>query len=116
MKLQLKNLDPNGIPSLCLVSIVGTIGLSSLMILPILVGVYIGFQFLLPAIGLFEFPALLPDIGFNGMIKILVAMLILIGVDSPVGYSVGIGLYSVAWAFSWPTSSASRRILTIRAR
>lgn len=319
MKSPLTKLDPNGIPSLCLISIVGTIGLSSLMILPILVGayvdylgfaedtagwisaanlagvavmtlvvslktkhwplakiagygmavmilfdiltlyfqslhaftvirflsgmgggaaqaavaaaiarlvhsdkgygVYIGFQFLLPAIGLFGFPALLPEIGFNGMMKILivlevlsllmipvfvnyklpapredaeadsdvfeialilqkpamlsiiglcvygaanaaiwayadrmgikagltsestgnvlsavtaiavlgaflviwlqdkfghirpltagiacqiVAMLILIGVDSPVGYSVGIGLYSVAWAFSWP--------------
>lgn len=319
MKSQLERLDPNGVLSLCLISFVGTIGLSSLMILPILVGsyvdylgfaedtagwisaanlagiavmtlvvslktkhwplekiagygllfmilfdvltlyfqslhaftvirflsgmgggaaqaavaaaiarllrsdkgygIYIGFQFLLPAIGLFGFPALLPDIGFNGMIQILialeilslllvpafvnyklpkrsidaeadsdvfevalilqkpamlsiiglcvygaanaaiwayadrmgihaglssegtgnvlsavtalsvlgafmviwlqntfghirplsagiacqiVAMLILIGIDSPVGYTLGIGLYSIAWAFSWP--------------
>ena len=29
-------------------------------------------------------------------------MLILIGIDSPVGYTLGIGLYSIAWAFSWP--------------
>ena len=319
MKSRLEKLDPNGNFSLCLVSFVGTVGLSALMILPILVGsyvdyldfgedtagwisaanlagiavmtlvvslktkhwplekiagyglavmivfdiltlyfhslhaftvirffsgmgggaaqaavaaaiarlahsdkgfgIYIGFQFLLPAIGLFGFPAVLPDIGFNGMIQVLialeivsllmvpalmnyplprrsrdaeadsdvfeiglilqkpamlsiaglcvygaanaaiwayaermginaglsnegtgnvlaavtaisvlgallvtwlqnklghirplavgiacqiVAMLILIGIDSPVGYTVGIGLYSIAWAFSWP--------------
>ena len=177
MKSQLERLDPNGVLSLCLISFVGTIGLSSLMILPILVGsyvdylgfaedtagwisaanlagiavmtlvvslktkhwplekiagygllfmilfdvltlyfqslhaftvirflsgmgggaaqaavaaaiarllrsdkgygIYIGFQFLLPAIGLFGFPALLPDIGFNGMIQILIALEIL---------------------------------------
>ncbi len=37
-------------------------------------GIYIAFQFLLPAIGLFAFPALLPDIGFNGMIEILIVL------------------------------------------
>jgi len=37
-------------------------------------GIYIGFQFLLPAIGLFGFPALLPDIGFNGMLQILIVL------------------------------------------
>ena len=319
MKSRVEKLDPDGTFSLCLISLVGTIGLSALMILPILVGsyvdylgfgvdtagwisaanlagiavmtlvvslktkhwplekiagyglvamilfdiltlyfhslqaftvirflsgmgggaaqaavaaaiarlahsdkgfgIYIGFQFLLPAIGLFGFPAALPDIGFNGMIQVLialevtsllmvpvlanyrlpkrgndaeagsdvfeialilqkpamlsilglcvygaanaaiwayaermgihaglsneatgnvlsfitalsvlgaflviwlqnkfghvrplsagiscqiVAMLVLIGVDTPVGYSVGIGMYSIAWAFSWP--------------
>ena len=30
------------------------------------------------------------------------AMLILVKFTSPVGYSVGVGLYSIAWAFSWP--------------
>jgi predicted MFS family arabinose efflux permease len=37
-------------------------------------GIYVGFQFVLPAIALFGFPALLPDIGFNGMIQILIAL------------------------------------------
>ncbi len=170
----LKKLNPDGTPSLCLVSFIGTVGLSPLMILPILVGsyvdhlgfaedtagwisaanlsgiaimtlvvslktkhwplakiagyglaamitfdiltlyfhslptfavlrflsgmgggaaqaavaaaiarllhsdkgfgIYIAFQFLLPAIGLFAFPSLLPVIGFNGMILILIVL------------------------------------------
>jgi len=37
-------------------------------------GIYIAFQFLLPAIGLFGLPALLPNIGFNGMMGILIAL------------------------------------------
>jgi len=37
-------------------------------------GIYIAFQFLLPAIGLYAFPALLPEIGFNGMIEILIGL------------------------------------------
>ena len=174
MQHYLKKLNPDGVPSLCLVSFIGTVGLSALMILPILVGsyidylgfaedtagwisaanlagiavmtlivslktkhwplakiagyglvvmivfdiltlyshsppsfaalrfasgmgggaaqaavaaaiarlvhsdkgfgIYIAFQFLLPAIGLFALPALLPEIGFNGMLQILIAM------------------------------------------
>jgi len=174
MNRYLERLNPDGAPSLCLISFVGTIGLSSLMILPILVGsyvdylgfaedtagwisaanlsgiavmtlvvslktkhwplakiagyglmamivfdiltlyfhslptfaalrffsgmgggaaqaavaaaiarlmhsdkgfgIYIAFQFILPAIGLFAFPALLPDIGFNGMIQVLIVL------------------------------------------
>jgi len=174
MNRYLKKLNPDGAPSLCLVSFIGTVGLSALMILPILVGsyvdylgfaedtagwisaanlsgialmtlvvslktkhwplakiagyglvvmivfdiltlyfhslpsfavlrfasgmgggaaqaavaaaiarlmhsdkgfgIYIAFQFILPAIGLFAFPALLPDIGFNGMIIILIVL------------------------------------------
>lgn len=30
------------------------------------------------------------------------AMLILIGFPSPIGFGIGIGLFSVAWAFTWP--------------
>ena len=177
LKSQLEKLDPAGSLSLCMVSFVGTIGLSALMILPILVGsyidylgfaedtagwisaanlagiavmtlvvslktnhwplvkitgyglavmilfdiltmyfqslqaftvirflsgmgggaaqaavaaaiarllhsdkgygIYIGFQFLLPAIGLFAFPAVLPEIGFNGMMQVIVALEVL---------------------------------------
>lgn len=174
MNRYLKKLNPDGAPSLCLVSFIGTVGLSALMILPILVGsyvdylgfaedtagwisaanlsgiavmtlivslktkhwplakiagyglvvmivfdiltlyshslpsfavlrfasgmgggaaqaavaaaiarlmhsdkgfgIYIAFQFILPAIGLFAFPALLPDIGFNGMLITLIVL------------------------------------------
>ncbi|MCP3675183.1 MAG: MFS transporter [Gammaproteobacteria bacterium] len=35
-------------------------------------GIYMAFQFLMPALGLFVFPSLLPDIGFNGMLEILI--------------------------------------------
>lgn len=37
-------------------------------------GIYIGFQFLLPALAFFVLPGILPDIGFTGLIKILIAL------------------------------------------
>ena len=43
LKSRLQNLNPAGSLSLCMVSFVGTIGLSSLMILPILVGSYVDY-------------------------------------------------------------------------
>jgi hypothetical protein len=43
MKSRLEKLDPTGNFSLCLVSFVGTVGLSALMILPILVGSYVDY-------------------------------------------------------------------------
>lgn len=43
MKSRLEKLNPNGLLSLCLVSFVGTIDLSALMILPIMVGSYVDY-------------------------------------------------------------------------
>jgi predicted MFS family arabinose efflux permease len=37
-------------------------------------GIYIGFQFLLPALAFFVLPGFLPDIGFTGMLQILIVL------------------------------------------
>jgi predicted MFS family arabinose efflux permease len=37
-------------------------------------GIYIGFQFLLPALGFYVLPGILPDIGFKGLMQILVGL------------------------------------------
>ncbi len=37
-----------------------------------------------------------------GIICQIIAMLIMIFDQTTFGYTIGIGLYSVAWAFTWP--------------
>lgn len=60
MKLRLEKLDPNGGLSLCRISYVGAVGLSALMILPILAGSCIDY------LGFGEDTAGLPDSIFAG--------------------------------------------------